>query len=237
VLTSRVATLQDNSAHGEDGYLVRALSEHTLLDAVMDGVTRRGGAQATRLLVDALAAATLTSAQDLVAVLGQVNHQLYQIGAGRFLLTTISAALCLDGKLSVVGVGDSRVFLIRSDTFRQFYSPMRGVFLGARAQLPELYRAEVTIEPGDRLLLVTDGVTDNIPSGELADIVLSATSPQEAAEQINTTMAIRSAGGPLSTPLQGGFRYDDWTAILRFFSAAGHEGHPKDLGRTDAKEG
>jgi serine/threonine protein phosphatase PrpC len=237
VLTSRVATLQDNSAHGEDGYLVRALSEHTLLDAVMDGVTRRGGAQATRLLVDALAAATLTSAQDLVAVLEQVNHQLYQIGAGRFLLTTISAALCLDGKLSVVGVGDSRVFLIRSDTFRQFYSPMRGVFLGARAQLPELYRAEVTIEPGDRLLLVTDGVTDNIPSGELADIVLSATSPQEAAEQISTIMAIRSAGGPLSTPLQGGFRHDDWTAILRFFSAAGHEGPPKDLGRTDAKEG
>jgi serine/threonine protein phosphatase PrpC len=237
VLTSRVATLQDNSAHGEDGYLVRALSEHTLLDAVMDGVTRRGGAQATRLLVDALAAATLTSAQDLVAVLEQVNHQLYQIGAGRFLLTTISAALCLDGKLSVVGVGDSRVFLIRSDTFRQFYSPMRGVFLGARAQLPELYRAEVTIEPGDRLLLVTDGVTDNIPSGELADVVLSATSPQEAAEQINTIMAIRSAGGPLSTPLQGGFRYDDWTAILRFFSAAGHEGPPKDLGRTDAKAG
>jgi serine/threonine protein phosphatase PrpC len=221
VLTSRVATLQDNSAHGEDHYLVRAMGKHALLDAIMDGVTRRGGRQATQLLVDALAVAALTSAGDMVAVLEQVNQQLYQIGGGRFLLTTVSAALCLDGKLSVVGVGDSSAFLIRSDTFQQLCSPMRGVFLGAGAQLQGLYRTEMTIEPGDRLVLATDGLTDNVTSSELVDIVRHTASPDEAAGQLSTIMATRSAGGRPPASLGGRFRYDDWTAIIRFFGAPG----------------
>ncbi len=220
VLISTVAIRQDNSAHGEDNYLVRAMDGHASLDAIMDGVTRRGGRQATRLLLDALALAPLLSAGDTVAVLEKVNHQLYQIGGGRFLLTTVSTALCLDGKLSIVGVGDSSAFVIRSDTSQQLYSPMRGVFLGARAQLMGLYRAEVTIEPGDRLVLTTDGVTDNITSSELVEIVRRTASPDEAAEQLSTIMARRAAEEWTPTPLRGRFRDDDWTAIVRFFSAA-----------------
>ena len=42
MLTSTVAILHDNTAHGEDSYLVRKLSHHAFLDAVMDGVTGRG---------------------------------------------------------------------------------------------------------------------------------------------------------------------------------------------------
>jgi serine/threonine protein phosphatase PrpC len=228
-----VVTLHDNSAHGEDNYLVRALGDHVLLDAVMDGVTRRGGGRATRLLVDALTVAPLTSVDDLVAALEEVNQHLYQIGGGRFLLTTVSAALCSDDKLSFVGVGDSPIFLIRANAFQQLSSPVRGVFLGACAQLVNLYRAEVTVEAGDRLVLVTDGVTDNIMSSELVEIVRSTTSPDEAAEQLRTIMAARSAGGRLPAPLRRRFRYDDWTAIVRFFSTPGHEGLPESPGRTD----
>lgn len=221
VLTSTVATLHDNSAHGEDNYLVRALGDHAFLDAVMDGVSRRGGGQASRLLVDALAAAPLTSADDVVAVLEEANHQLYQMGWGRFLLTTVAAALCLDGKLSVVGAGDSPVFLIRSDSCQQLSNDVPGVFIGARKQLVNLYRAEVTIEPGDRLVLATDGVTDNVTRSELVEIVRHTASPQEAAEQLSTIMTTRYAGGRLPEPLGGSFRDDDRTAIFRFFSAAG----------------
>ena len=221
MLTSTVATLHDNSAHGEDNYLVRALGDNALLDAVMDGVTRRQGGQASQSLVDALAAAPLTSADDVVAVLEEVNQQLYHIGWGRFLLTTVSAALCLDGKLYVVGVGDSPVFLIRSASYQQLSSRVRGVFVGASRQLVNLYRAEVTLEPGDRLVLATDGVTDNVMSRELVEIVRSTASPDAAAAQISSLIASRRAGVRLPEPLAGGFRDDDQTVIVRFFSAAG----------------
>jgi serine/threonine protein phosphatase PrpC len=227
VFTSRVATLQDNSAHGQDNYLIRAIGKHALLDAIMDGVTRRGGRQATQMVWDALTAATLTSAGDLVAVLEKVNQQLYDIGGGSFLLTTVAAALCLEGKLSVAGVGDSSAFLVRFNTFQRLCSSRRGVFLGAHAQLQGLYRMEITIEPGDRLLLTTDGLTDNVMSSELVDIIGHTASPDEAAEQLRNLMATRSAGGRLPAPLGGRFRSDDWTAIIRFFHAADQEAPPQ----------
>ena len=227
VLTSTVATLHDNSAHGEDNYLVRNLGGNALLDAVMDGVTGRRGGQASRLVADALAAASLASPDDVVVVLEDVNRQCYQIGGGHFLLTTVSAALFLDGKLSIVGTGDSPVFLIHSDSVQQLSSCMNGVVqggivraIGARRQLENLHRAEVTIAPGDRVVLATDGVTDNVTRSELVQVVRRVASPEEAAERIRTLMATRYGEGLLPEPLGGAFRRDDWTAIFRFFTLA-----------------
>jgi serine/threonine protein phosphatase PrpC len=227
VRTSGVAILQDNSAHGEDNYLVRTIGEQAFLDAIMDGVTRRGGKQAAQSVAEALSAAMLTSAGDLVAVLDQVNLQLYERGGGSFLLTTVSVALCLDGKLSVAGVGDSSAFLIRSSTFQQLCSPKRGVFLGAGAQLQGLYCTEMTIEPGDRLLLATDGITDNVRSSELVDVVRHSASPDEAAGRLKTIMVSRSTGDRLPAPSGRRFRSDDWTALVRFFSAPRQEAPSK----------
>jgi serine/threonine protein phosphatase PrpC len=206
-----------------------------LLDAVMDGVTRRGGGQAARLLVDALATAPLTSADDVVTALEEMNHRLYQMGLGRFLLTTVSTALCRDSKLSVVGIGDSPVFLIRSKALQQLSHPVRGVFLGGRTPLVDLYRTEVTIEPDDRLILATDGVTDNITNRELVDIVNSSASPDAAAEQLRRVMVTRFAQSQPPEPLRERVRYDDWTAIIRFFSMAGDEGSPESPGGAAAK--
>ncbi len=194
MLTSRVATLQDNSAHGEDNFLIRELGDHAFLDAIMDGVTRRAGKRAARLVVDALAAARLISAGDLIAVLEKLNQQLHDIGGGGFLLTTVSTALYLDGKLTVTGVGDSSAFLVRSNAFQQLYTARRGVFLGAAAQLQGLYRIEMAIEPGDRLVLATDGITDNITSSELAEVIRHSASPDEAAGQLRTIMVTRLGG-------------------------------------------
>jgi serine/threonine protein phosphatase PrpC len=229
MLISTVATLHDNSAHGEDNYLVRTLGDNAVLDAVMDGVTRRRGGQASQLAVDALAAAPLQSAGDVVAVLEDVNRRLYQMGWGHFWLTTVAAALCLDGTLYVVGVGDSSVFLIRPDACQQLSSRVRGAFIGARQQLVHLYRAEMALEPGDRLVLATDGVTDNVTSHELVEIVRSATSPDAAAAQLSTLITARQAGNQLVEPLAGGFRNDDWTAIVRFFSTASERASSRHL--------
>ncbi len=228
MLTSTVATLYDNSAHGEDNYLIRDLGDNALLDAVMDGVTDRKGAEASQTAADALAAATLTSPDDVVAVLNEVNEDLYLLGWGRFLMTTIAVALYRDTQISLLGAGDSPILLIRPDSCEKLVGRASGFVhagitrvLGARETLTRLYRAEVTIEPGDRLVLATDGVTDNVTVDELADIVRRATSPDEAAEQVNTLIVNRHEQGWLPAELGSRFRRDDRTAIFRFFSATG----------------
>jgi serine/threonine protein phosphatase PrpC len=221
MLTSTVAILYDNGGHGEDHYVVRTLNDNTFLDAVMDGVTGRRGWEASQALADALAVAPLTSPADLLVVLEDVNEQLYRRGWGRFLLTTLSAALCCDGTLYIMGAGDSPIVLIRSDTFRLLSSRTSGFSpvgparaIGMSKQLGNLYRAEVTIEPGDRVVLATDGVTDTVTRSELVDLVRGAVSPDEVVQRLHTVLVTRHAVAPSGS--QG--RRDDWTAIVRFFS-------------------
>ena len=59
MLSSKVATLQDNSVHGEDSFLTRDLGNKGFLDVVMDGVTGHGGEEASTSLKEALAEAPL----------------------------------------------------------------------------------------------------------------------------------------------------------------------------------
>jgi len=226
MIPSAVATLQDNSAHGEDTLLIRDLGNHCFLDAVMDGVTGHGGEEASKSLSDALSSATLSSADDVVAVLEQVNEEFFQVGGGHFLLSTIAAALFLNGRLYVISAGDSPVYLVRGGTFEQL-SGRRGGFLpvgaaravGAAERL-ELIRTELSVEPGDRLVLVTDGVSDNLAAEELAEIVRAAPSAAKAAEQVNGLIETRIKEGRTPSMLGGRFRHDDRTAIFRVFEAA-----------------
>jgi serine/threonine protein phosphatase PrpC len=222
MLTSTVAILYDNSGHGEDHYVVRILNDNMYLDAVMDGVTGRRGWEASQTLADALAAAPLTSAADLLAVLEDVNQQLYRRGLGHFLLTTIAAALYCESLLRIISAGDSPVVLIRPDTYQLFASrtsgfsplgPMRAI--GISKQLGTLYRAEVTLAPGDRVVLATDGVVDLVPHPELVEIIRAAASPDVAVEQLHRLLVTRHATAALGS--QG--RRDDWTAVVRFFSS------------------
>lgn len=219
--TSTVAILHDNEGHGEDRYVVRTLNDTMYLDAVMDGVTGRRGWEASETLADALAVAAVTSPADLLAVLEDVNQQLYRRGLGQFLLTTIAAALYCERTLHIVGAGDSPLVLVRPDTHQLFASrtsgfsplgPMRAI--GISKQLGTLYRAEVTLAPGDRVVLATDGITDLVPRDELVEIIRAAASPDEAVQQLHHLLTTRHTAPPLGS--QG--RRDDWTAIVRFFS-------------------
>ena len=219
--TSTVAILHDNGGHGEDHYVVRTLNDNLYLDAVMDGVTGRRGWEASQTLADALAVAPLTSPADLLAVLEDVNQELYRRGLGHFLLTTIAAALYGESVLHIIGAGDSPIVLIRPDTYQLFASrtsgfsplgPMRAI--GISKQLGTLYRAEVALAPGDRVVLATDGIADLIPRHELVEIVRAAASPDVAVEQLHHLLVTRHAAAPLGS--QG--RRDDWTTIVRFFS-------------------
>jgi len=220
MLTSTVAILYDNAGHGEDHYVVRTLNDKAFLDAVMDGVTGRRGWEASQALADALAVAPLTSPADLLAVLEDVNEQLYRRGWGRFLLTTLAAVLYCDDTLHIMGAGDSSIVLIRSDTSQLLSSRTSGFSplgppraIGMSKQLGTLYRTEVTLEPGDRVVLATDGVTDTVTRSELVELVRAAVLPDDAVQQLHTVLATRHA------EVQSGSagRRDDWTAVVRFF--------------------
>ena len=225
MVASTFSTLQDNSAHGEDGLLIRDLGNGDYLDVVMDGVTGHGGAEASKELGEALAGSPADSIDDIASTINDVNQEFFGVGAGRFLLTTVSAAMYRGGNLYVVAAGDSPVVLVTPDSHERL-SGRTGGFLhvgvaravGAAADLGQMARREVVeVQPGVRMVLATDGVTDNMDIDELADIIRSSATPEEATGRIEEIIAGRLVEGRVPEKLGVRFRYDDRTAIVRFF--------------------
>ena len=227
MIPSTVATIQDNSVHGEDTFLTKDLENNAFLDAVMDGVTNHGGEEASRSVKEALSANPVTSPEDVVAVLEDVNEEFYQVGGGRFLLTTVSVALYLHNRLYVIGAGDSPIFLVKSDSYEQICGQIGGFLhvgvaraVGASPSLSNLIRFETDIESGFRLVLATDGLSDNILIEDLTNIVRRAKSPEDAAQETNNTVESFLQPGRMPAGLGRRFRRDDRTGIFRFFGTA-----------------
>ena len=226
MLASSYATLQDNSTHGEDSFLVRDLGGGNFLDVVLDGVTGHGGGEASQGVAEALENASIASTGDLIAVLEDQNAEFYQVGGGRFLLTTITVALMLDGTVHVIHAGDSPLYHIQKDSFKQLAGRIGGLLrpgankvLGSSEEL-SLSSLEITVAAGDRLLLATDGISDNLPTAELVQAVRDAASPDEAASRIKSMVDTRLEHGVVPEQMGGRFRHDDQTAILRFFGGS-----------------
>ena len=222
-LASLVATLYDNSTHGEDTYLIKDLGHGHFLDAVLDGVTGHGGAEASSSVAAALDAARIAGPEDVVAALEEQNADFFQVGGGRFLLTTVSVALFLGGPLYIISAGDSPVFRLRGAEHQQLSGRIGGILrmgtakaIGAGADL-NLHRAEVDLQPGDRLITASDGVTDNVNPAELAELVRQAADPESAAAAVKSAIDDRLERGITPELLGGRFRHDDQTGIFRFF--------------------
>ena len=223
-LASVVATLYDNSTHGEDTYLVKDLGNGHFLDAVLDGVTGHGGAEASSSVAAALDAAPIAGPEEVVAALEEQNADFFQVGGGRFLLTTVSVALFLGGPLYIISAGDSPVFRLRGAEQRQLSGRIGGILrmgtakaIGAGADL-NLHRAEVDLQAGDRLITASDGVTDNVNPAELAELVRQAADPERAAAAVKSAIDDRLERGITPELLGGRFRHDDQTGIFRFFA-------------------
>ncbi|MGE0450355.1 MAG: Stp1/IreP family PP2C-type Ser/Thr phosphatase [Vicinamibacterales bacterium] len=112
--------------------------------------------------------------------------------------TTIVAMLVNDGSMAVGHVGDSRLYLLRDGVMRQLTDddswaatilahdprlnpadiarhPMRNVLtnvLGAREQV-DVHLSEHALQPGDRILLCSDGLHGVLDDSDLASIVLA----------------------------------------------------------------
>ncbi len=222
-LTSFVATLYDNTTHGEDSYLIRDLGNGLFLDAVMDGVTGHGGEEASQSVAQALESVSIASPDDIVAVLEEQNADFFQVGGGRFLLTTVSVALFLGGPLYIISAGDSPIFHIRGEECKQLSGRIGGILrmgtakaIGAGEDLV-LQRTEVALEAGDRLVTASDGVTDNVNMAELAEFIRNADTPEAASTAIKQAIDDRLERGITPELLGGRFRHDDQTGIFRFF--------------------
>ena len=223
MLTSSLAILHDNTSHGEDSYLTRDLGDGNFLDVVLDGVTGHGGDEASGSVADALNRAPISGPDDIVAVLHEQNADFHQVGGGRFLLTTASAALYLNGKLHIVSVGDSPIYVIRPDGYEQFSGRMGGLIrlgvskaVGAEATL-SVFQTEVELSPADRLVCCTDGVSDNLLGDELMEIVRGAADAETASARVKALVDEHIEQGRDIRFRGGRFRHDDETAIFRFF--------------------
>jgi len=226
MITSTYATLQDNSAHGEDAFLVLDLGNNSFLDVVLDGVTGHGGEEASRSVSEALKSASIKSLEDVVAVLEEMNEEFFQVGGGRFLLTTVSAALYQGDLVSAINAGDSPIYHIRATSHQQLAGRVGGLLrpggtkvIGGEEKL-SLNRSEIVIQPGDRLVVASDGVSDNLHVNELVKIIRDAPSPEEASQQVKTIIDQHLERGLAPEMLGARYRHDDQTAIFRFFDQA-----------------
>ena len=220
------AVFQDNSYHGEDAYVSRELSDHITFDAVFDGATGRGGADASSYAAKALAEATLETVEALISFLDVTNTRLFQRGRGRFFLTTASVALKIGSTLHVVNVGDSPVFLIRGHDLMSLTGTAQGAtFLGIANALGRhekfAYKASsMSLKADDRLILATDGLIENAAPSELAALIDAAPSPEQAVTAMQQLLAEKKHANKGRVDDTSGFRRDDATAIIRYIGLA-----------------
>ena len=218
-----VASFCDNSAHGEDDLVVRELSETSCLDAVLDGVTQCQGAYASDFTAQMLRDSPIASLEELCAVLEQSNLTLFQGGGGRNLLTTASVVLKLGNALHTVNVGDSPVYLVRRGSIEELSAivqagPLSNLSNGAVGQRETLsYKhRRVDLEPGDRLVLATDGLLHNLTPEEIAAVISRSSTADEAAAALQALVEDKRAAHQGRPDTYGTFREDDRTAVVRY---------------------
>jgi protein phosphatase len=171
-----------------------------------------GGEIASAVAISLIQAAfTGQSLDELNAAVRAANRAIWDRASGHAELegmgTTICAAgLVEDGKLAVVNVGDSRSYVLRNGSLTQLTQdhsvtaeavrrgelseqealnhPHRSVLTRALGVAPDVdldSATRPTVE-GDRLLLCTDGLFNEVPSGEIASLMAEIQDIQATAD-------------------------------------------------------
>ncbi|WP_225094529.1 PP2C family serine/threonine-protein phosphatase [Streptomyces sp. CoH27] len=187
-----------------------------LVVAVADGLGGQpGGEVASALVVRRLAASGpgLAGEDEVRQDLDICNREVYAAarasgGALATMGTTVAGAVVLPGSLLVFNVGDSRVFAVPRDGVLQVSTddsptpePGRRTTslvtqsLGGTAEYRPVapHMTTVSLAPGDRYLICTDGLTDPLPNDVLDDVLREHDDGRAAFELWKAAMA---AGGP-----------------------------------------
>jgi serine/threonine protein phosphatase PrpC len=212
--TGRVRTIN------QDAYLVL---EDLGLYVVADGMGgHQGGEVASQIAVDALRAAYVDPAADMLAdAIAEANERIYDTGAADPNLhgmgTTVVAAAVLEedeggddagGQLLVANVGDSRAYLFRDGDLTQLTEdhsmvadllregriseeeaevhPQRNIVtrvLGVYDQV-EIDFWPVDAVAGDRVVLCSDGLVNEVTDDQITAVLRRLADPQEAAAEL-----------------------------------------------------
>jgi len=222
----------NNKRHGDDNYLVKFLGGDSVLDAVFDGVsTGIKGSIASKLTKDRLRdASRIRGPDDVKKLLESAHKALFERYKGRC-TTTVAVGLKIGDKYYVVNVGDSPVYLFRDGkaeeivTLDKFPNNLRPDIVlqvigkkGETGKTPaeiEYHTREIDLQPEDRIILATDGVTDNASPDEfnwLVDGVPNSALAVVCLEFKSFFLRHKDEGFVF-----GDFKRDDQTAIARFF--------------------
>lgn len=222
-MDNNVTTKQNNTVHGDDSLVTLVVNNSITIDAVMDGVTDHGGAEASNIVRERLESTEPTTTQDLQTMLNDLNAEFYQIGGGRFLLTTASIAITKQSELYITAVGDSPVYLVHNNEFSQLSGRIGGLLkistssaLGAQDSL-KFQTFETTVSEGDKLLIVSDGISDNLDLNEIQTFMEESKNPEELSEVLEETSYQRTQKGGTPVSMRGRVRNDDRSIIVRFY--------------------
>jgi sigma-B regulation protein RsbU (phosphoserine phosphatase) len=169
--------------------------------ALVGDVAGRGAAAAA---LTGLARHTLRTAatllEDPLDALRTLNQEL--VARDEMALCSVAAVLLCDGEdgtatAHVICAGHPQPLLVRGSDVRGVgaFSPMLGAY-----EVEEWARTSVTLEPGDLLLLFTDGVFDAVGENErfgeerLALTVAKATDAPDAVQRIDAALSAFAVG-------------------------------------------
>jgi serine/threonine protein phosphatase PrpC len=157
------------------------------------------------------------------------NTQVRKLAAilGKATGTTLTAMAAIGARAALIHIGDSRAYLLRAGQLAQltedhtilarlqamdhpllhdpaFAVPRNYLYRSiGQEDDPEFDALELTLAPGDRVLLCSDGLWDEVDPAALLAMLLEAPTPQECA---NTLVAAADAGGG----------HDNSTAVVVF---------------------
>lgn len=215
----------NNSKHGDDNYLTKVLSPHSILYAVFDGVSSGGkGGMASTLTKHRLRdAVRIEKPEDVERLLGRANDTLSKKFDGR-VLTTATVALKVGDQFYLINVGDSPAYLFRDGSAEELATLDKDPYslvgitqsVGDGSELT-YHRKQTTLKPGDRLVLATDGVTDNIYPNEFYEhVIKDAGSPGEAVSRLERLLKEKRRKNEGREDFFKEFKNDDQTAIIQF---------------------
>jgi len=201
------ATWQTARTVGGDFYDV-FLMEGNRLGIVIADVADKGMPAALYMTVTrTLIRASLLTVDTPAKVLEQVNNLLVPDAQNGMFVTAVFAILNLDsGELTYANAGHNLPLLIHGHDSSVTSLIKGGMALGVMPNTP-LHDDTVTIQPGDCLVLYTDGVTETFsPSEEsfgeerLKDVVACSTScsPDQVLASVDEALKVFRAGQPLS---------------------------------------
>lgn len=196
-------------ADGMGGHLAGEVASATALEPVerLDGLVFQDSSSAVSALRDAVVAAN-----ERVAELAKANPDYRGMG------TTLTAALVEGRRLHVAHVGDSRAYLLRDGRFSQLTDdhtlvqhlidegqitveeaanhPQRSVVTRAIGVSDDVDVDSMSLElqPGDQLLLCSDGLTGVIADERIAETLEATEDADEAVASLITQA--NDAGGP-----------------------------------------